>query len=220
MVRRRIAALAGVLVLGLGAFAIAEEIEGTDEPDTIEGPEQADNITGEREDDTINGLGGDDTIHGGTDSIDRHRLLVDGNDKLDGGDGNDKLNGGRGRDLLIGGHGGDRLVGGPDDDILIASATVWDANDQALCRIIEEWTSSRGYSTRVKNLRDGSGSNSRVNESYFLNLSTMVAETSGREDKLTGASGRDWFFANYKGGGVKDKISGRSSNEFADDLGS
>ena len=42
--RSRIAILAGILALGLGAFAIAEELEGTDEPDTINGTEQADQI--------------------------------------------------------------------------------------------------------------------------------------------------------------------------------
>ena len=80
MMRTRIATLAGVLVLGLGAFAIAEEIEGTDEPDTINGTEQADSIEGGRGEDTINGLGGDDTLDGNGD-----------NDVIKGGDGNDKL---------------------------------------------------------------------------------------------------------------------------------
>jgi Ca2+-binding RTX toxin-like protein len=109
--RSRIAILVGVLVLGLGAFAIAEQIEGTDEPDTIEGTEEADQITGERGDDTINGLGGDDTIHGGQDSVSRSRLGGDGNDKIDGGDGNDTLNGGGERDIVKGGEGNDKVFG-------------------------------------------------------------------------------------------------------------
>ena len=61
--------LVGVVVLGVGAYAIADEIEGTDEPDTINGTEKADTITGERADDKINGIGGDDKINGGQDSI-------------------------------------------------------------------------------------------------------------------------------------------------------
>jgi Ca2+-binding RTX toxin-like protein len=142
-----------------------------------------------------------------------------GHDVLIGGDGNDHLYGGGGRDLLIGGHGSDRLHGGPGDDILFASATQWDSNDTALCNIMEEWTSGRGYSTRVKNLRDGTGSTVRANESFFLSLATIVPEA-GHEDKLTGASGRDWFFANYKGGRPLDKITDRASNESAEDLAS
>jgi Ca2+-binding RTX toxin-like protein len=78
--RSHIAVFAGVLVLGLGAYAIAEEIEGTDEPDTINGTEQADQIEGGRGEDKINGLGGDDTLDGNGD-----------NDVIKGGDGNDKL---------------------------------------------------------------------------------------------------------------------------------
>ena len=109
--RSRIATLAGVLVLGLGAFAVAEQIEGTDDPDTINGTEEADQITGERGDDTINGLGGDDTIHGGTDSISRSRLGGDGDDKIDGGDGNDTVNGGGDNDIVNGGDGNDKVFG-------------------------------------------------------------------------------------------------------------
>jgi Ca2+-binding RTX toxin-like protein len=109
--RRPITVLAGILVLGLGAYAIADQIEGTDEPDTINGTEGPDQITGERADDTIKGLGGDDTIHGGTDSIDRDRLGGDGNDKIDGGGGNDTLNGGGERDIVNGGEGNDKVFG-------------------------------------------------------------------------------------------------------------
>ena len=114
MIRRRVAAFAGILVLGLGAFAIAEEFEGTDEPDTINGTDQADVLVGGRADDTLNGLGGDDTLDGGGDS-----------DKLNGGDGNDKVFGagcevgevGRICDNV----GRDKLFGGPGDDDLRAN---------------------------------------------------------------------------------------------------
>ncbi len=71
----------------------------------------------------LNGGAGDDRLKGAA-----------GNDVLLGGDGDDLLAGGRGRDLLIGGFGADRLMGNGDDDILIAGATLHDANDAALTR--------------------------------------------------------------------------------------
>ena len=87
----------------------------------------------------------------------------------------------------------------------------------ALCRIMAEWTSSRSYWTRVKNLRDGSGSTTRANGTFFLKPTTTVVDA-GDRDQLTGSSGRDWFFANFKGRGTHDKISGKSGNEVAEDL--
>jgi hypothetical protein len=38
------------------------------------------------------------------------------------------------------------------------------------------------------------------------------------EDKVTGDSGRDWFFANLVSDGLKDKLTDWLSWEFADDL--
>lgn len=140
-----------------------------------------------------------------------------GNDVLIGGRGNDDLQGHLGRDLLIGGTGTDKLNGGPEDDILIGGATDWDMNDTALCRIMDEWTSSRSFATRVKNLRDGSGSTTRENGMFFLNASSTV-EDDGDKDHLMGASGRDWFFANFKGNGLRDQISGKTRSDTADDL--
>lgn len=39
------------------------------------------------------------------------------------------------------------------------------------------------------------------------------------EDKLTGDSGRGWFFANLVGHGFKDEVTYQLLSEFADDLG-
>src|SRR5262249_30942192 len=115
-----------------------------------------------------------------------------------GGDGNDELNGGNGPSLLIGGRGADRLVGGNGDDILIGGTTAWDANTQALCAIMDEWTSSHDYATRVANLR-GTGTGPRANGSYFLTVGGLSATVfDDREpDMLTGSSGIDWFFAGF-----------------------
>jgi hypothetical protein len=140
-----------------------------------------------------------------------------GHDVLLGGSGNDELYGNQGRDLLIGGTGADKLGGGSGDDILISGTTEFDANDTALCRIMAEWTSSRSYWTRVKNLRDGSGSTTRANGMFFLKPTTTVVDA-GDRDQLTGSSGRDWYFANFKGRGTQDKITGKNGNEVAEDL--
>ncbi len=112
--RSRIATLAGILVLGLGAFAIAEEIEGDDESNTINGTAQADQIEGGRGEDKINGLSGDDTLNGNGD-----------NDVIKGGDGNDKV---FGADCDVGelgricdNVGRDRLHGRAGDDDLRAN---------------------------------------------------------------------------------------------------
>src|SRR5262249_35026135 len=83
---------------------------------------------------------GNDTLHGGA-----------GNDVLPGGAGNDPLHGGQGQDLLIGGTGADDLVGNADGDLLIAGTTAHDDNQEALCAIMAEWTSSHSYASRVAN---------------------------------------------------------------------
>jgi RHS repeat-associated protein len=129
------------------------------------------------------GDGGNDRLKGGA-----------GHDVLLGGFGDDLLIGGSGRDLMIGGRGADRLIGNNGDDMLIAAFTDYDAIDSALMAIVAEWTSARDYDTRVRNLSDGSGSADRLNGDVFLNAETVHDDDSA--DLLTGAAGRDWFFAN------------------------
>jgi hypothetical protein len=117
-----------------------------------------------------------------------------GNDVLVGGTGNDNLTGNAGRDLLIGGDGQDTLTGSGDtqDDVLIAGTTAFDANAAALNAIMAEWTSAHDYTTRVNNLTNGSGSPSRLNGNYFLQLGQTVFNDA-YTDTLS-YSGQDWLF--------------------------
>ena len=145
--------------------------------------------------------------------------LIDGgagNDKLKGGagadiilgaEGNDMLIGGRGRDILIGGDGCDRIIGNAGDDILIGGTTLFDIDDsnlgqaqvilgqefdEALMSILAEWNSERDFTIRMNNLIDGSGSDERLNSSYFLQKGVTVFDDS-RQDHLTGSAGKNWF---------------------------
>jgi Ca2+-binding RTX toxin-like protein len=185
------------------------DASGLDLPVTMMGRGGDDKLTAGRGDDYLDGGPGDDKLQGG-----------DGNDILVGGEGNDKLDSGQGNDLLIGGRGADRLDGGGGDDLLIAGFTAFDANHAALEAILAEWTSPRGYEMRVDNLR-GQGSGPRLNGDYFLRTGgpgrTLFDDRDS--DKMTGDSGRDWFFANLVGEGFKDKLIDPLWWEFADDLG-
>jgi Ca2+-binding RTX toxin-like protein len=163
----------------------------------------------------IDGGSGDDVLMGGS-----------GNTILVGGDGNDLLIGGRGRNLIIGGLGADLLMAGAGEDILIAGRTAFDANSVALLKIMDEWTSSHDYNTRVKNLRgdDNSGFANRSNGNYFLQArgeNRTVFDDKSR-DVLVGGSQRDWFFANYNAKEKKkqDLISGWKFFETIENLDS
>jgi Ca2+-binding RTX toxin-like protein len=153
------------------------------------------------------GEGGNDRVKGGA-----------GSDVLIGGTGDDLLVGGSGRDLLIGGWGADRLVGDAHDDILIAGATDFDANEAAICDIMDEWTSGRDYGVRVQNLLNGGGSGDRLNGLTFLNDQTVHDD--GAVDLMTGSAGQDWFLFNQDGdnGAAKDKITDLHAQEFANDI--
>jgi hypothetical protein len=135
-----------------------------------------------------------------------------------GGTGDDDLLGGSDRDLLIGGLGADQLVGNSNDDILIAGTTAFDANKAALCAILDEWTSSRDYATRVANLK-GIGSGPRENADYFLRAkgSDRTVFDDGAVDHLVGSSGQDWMFANLDSG-VLDQVSGLLGSESIEDI--
>jgi Ca2+-binding RTX toxin-like protein len=144
-----------------------------------------------------------------------------GHDMLQGGVGDDLVVGGSGRDLLIGGAGSDRIVGNSDDDILIAGSTLYDANDAALCAILHEWTSARGYEQRIANLNGtGTGADfaNRANGNVYLKVGTTAAESTvfddGAEDVLTGSSGLDWFI--FKAG--EDRATDLNDEAFISDL--
>ena len=56
-----------------------------------------------------------------------------------------------------------------------------------------------------------------LNGSTFLKKTTVHDD--GVEDTLTGSARQDWFLLNLDGdGGVKDKVTDRRGDEFADDI--
>jgi uncharacterized delta-60 repeat protein len=119
-------------------------------------------------------------IYGG----DGNDLLIGGagNDVLLGENGNDLLLGGRGRDLLVGGRGSDLIIGNSGDDILIAGWLDFANRDQAICDIMNEWTSADDYQTRTAALGN------------VLVPGGTVLDAAGDHDLLIGSSGDDWFF--------------------------
>jgi Ca2+-binding RTX toxin-like protein len=135
-----------------------------------------------------------------------------------GGRGNDFLQGGNARDIVIGGAGADRLVSNGGDDILIGGFTAYDsgadddklANDLALLRLLEEWSSGRSYAERVANLRDGSGPLLGGTGLRLQKGTTVFDDPDG--DAMTSSSGVDWFFSDP----VRDKLSGRKGGEQTD----
>lgn len=164
----------------------------------------------------VSGLAGNDNIQiAGGIKVSTELHGGDDNDRLKGGagrnlllgeDGDDYLIGGRNSDLLIGGDGIDRIVGGPGDDILIAGTTAYDLDSDALRAILEAWNSSNKLSDRVAALRTGT---------VYLQATDPNATVLDDDDadKLTGAAGTDWFFADP----LIDKITGKTSKEVAND---
>lgn len=147
------------------------------------------------------GLGNDYLVGGrGTD------ILIGGlgNDTLIGGHGRDILIGGFGSDLLNGGGTGKRLRAGGDGDLLIGGSTLYDADRDALDRILTQWTSSLPYATRVANLLAGDapfqiGGVPQLSGASILD--TVV-------DVLISDSGQELLFAD-----TADIIKGRSPGE-------
>jgi uncharacterized protein (TIGR03118 family) len=136
----------------------------------------------------LNGGAGNDMLIGGG-----------GNNVLVGDTGNDKLFGASGRDILICGDGQDRLLGRGNDDILIGGSTSHDGNNTELLQILDEWTSTDSYATRVDKLHNGTGVPA-------LNVTTVTDD--GLRDFLLGGAGLDWFFA-----GLQDLMPGKLSAE-------
>ena len=156
-------------------------------PMWIDGGEGNDWLEGGRGEDVILGGPGKDSIWGGA-----------GADILLGGAGNDLLWGEGGRNLLIGGDGRDLLFSGTQEDILVGGTTTFSdpqaagaVNAEALQAILAEWNSARSRSVRRANLRDGSGSEERLNDAYFLELGNTVLDD-GRQDTLVGSDRRHW----------------------------
>jgi len=160
--------------------------------DLLIGGDGNDTLDGAVGNDHLYGQAGNDTLIGGV-----------GNNILVGGDGNDTLVARFGRNILIGGDGKDRIYGNAADDILIAGSTSHDEDDAALQAILDEWTSGDSYEDRVDFIRNGGGANGA---SVFDDTTVL---DDGLVDILTGAGGRDWFWA-----GANDKIKDRAGNEF------
>ena len=125
---------------------------------------------------------------------------------LIGNGGADKIIGGSGRSILIGGSGNDSITGGSGDDIVIGGTTDDDsasaAHDAALAAILTEWQSADPYLMRIAKIKAGVGAGSYK----FLFGSTVHDD--GNASKLTGGSGKDWFFK-----GASDTITDLAAGE-------
>ena len=163
------------------------------------------------------GLDGDDTIHlagsirtsawlDGGDGNDQLKSAK-GNDVLRGGAGDDHINGGQGADVVIGGEDADRILGGPGHDLMIGGTTSYDADDAALFEIAEIWTGT-GYGRGSRRRFAATAPTSR-------SCSTAARHRVGRRrvDRLTGASGLAWFFADP----TQDIITGNMKGTFVND---
>jgi hypothetical protein len=132
------------------------------------------------------------------------------NNVLVGGGGTDRLIGGQGRDILIGGAGASRLDAGSGGDVLIGGTTDYDSNAKALAALLDEWTSSNDYTTRMAHLM-GTMSGG-LNGPYFLNPSiangTVTVHDNHLADNLYGGAGMDWFFA-----GMMDMFFNKTTGE-------
>ena len=132
----------------------------------------------------------------------------DGNDQVRSGGENDRINLGRGNDwavagagndrvlsqggnnLIIGGQGADWLRGAAGGDLLVAGTTVHDNDAAALNALLAEWGSTRELIVRRDNIRDGSGSADRLNQTYFLNPTTIFDD--GERNRLVNVRNDDW----------------------------
>jgi hypothetical protein len=147
------------------------------------------------------GLAGDDHIEV-QDKVMLPALLFgnDGDDHLTagggvtvlvGGDHDDHLQGGKAPCMLIGGNGEDHLQADKGGAILVAGTTDFDDNVATLIAILNEWAD-----------------NGTAN---MLTLNTVHDDSA--VDHLNGGSAADWFFANYRGDGVLDKLSGNHKQD-------
>jgi Ca2+-binding RTX toxin-like protein len=150
-----------------------------------------------------------------------------GNDLIVAGGGPSVLVGGAGRDILMGGRGGDVLIagsGGGDtllslygNDLLIAGATSFDADVQALDAVLREWTRSDvGYDQKRADLGGGGpGFANRLNGDTFLTATgpDATVRSNGGGNTLLSARGRNWYFARLVGPGKRDSLLGNRPDE-------
>ena len=107
--------------------------------------------------------------------------------------GTDVIQGGSGASILIGNTGKDRITGGTGGAILISGATNYDAsglaNDLALDSILDEWQSGQSYSTSIKHIMNGVGTNGSIQ----LVWKTTVHDD-GSANRLTGGARPELVF--------------------------
>ena len=159
--------------------------------DDLAGGRREDKLIGNGGNDILRGATGDDLLYGGK----GNDTLTGGvgDDVAVGGNGSDIVRGGDGRDIVVGGEGSDLVRGEDGEDIVLAGTTT--LNSAQLLAVRDEWASSRSQSVREANLRDGSGSDDRLNgDAFVVAGSTVFGDASG--DNLFGQEASDWFFAN------------------------
>jgi Ca2+-binding RTX toxin-like protein len=120
-----------------------------------------------------------------------------------GGNGNDSLTSGNGRALLIGGAASDLLTSGSGAAVMIGGSTDYDANDEALLAVLNEWSSNGTYTNRVNHITGQSGG---VNGPYFLNQDSI--DIDGVPDVYLSINSRDLIFKS-----IGDVLTGQSAGE-------
>jgi Ca2+-binding RTX toxin-like protein len=165
------------------------ELYGDNGNDDLFGAANYDFIKGGSGNDRLFGHHGNDQLFGenGNDKLYGHA----GNDILSGGNQHDTLYGGLGRDINFAGTGGDWLFGQRDDDILLTGKTAFDNDYRALSSVSKEWTSTRNYETRIRNIRSGLGpvlGGTGVRLEYGITMADDKVK-----DEVFGGLEADWF---------------------------
>src|SRR5262249_47507997 len=109
--------------------------------------------------------------------------------------------------------------GGAGKDLLINDKVAFEMQPKALAAVLAEWTSARSYESRIANLSGNPGGpdfGSRLNGDVFLTSGVQGATVWGDHtaDSISGASERDWFFANLD----LDSMLGKQAQEYVTDI--
>ena len=129
----------------------------------------------------LHGGAGDDLLVGGG-----------GDNILVGDTGDDVLVGSGKHNVLIGGLGSDLLLGS-GDDLMIAGATVYDADSAALDAILGEWERAIPLASRVADLSRGVSANGQV---LTLNAATILNDLA--VDIVIGLGQSQWSLVSHK----------------------
>jgi Ca2+-binding RTX toxin-like protein len=139
----------------------------------------------------LNGGSGSDVLIGGG----GHNILI-------GGSGNDTLVAGRKRDVLIGGKGRDVLLALQGGALIIGGSTAYDHNLTALLQILNEWSSTDDYATRLAKFRAGDGVPRLSTDAPTVPPSVKPAATptvfnDGAIDFIFGGPEPSWYFTAF-----------------------